>query len=387
MKNRTAPGLLALAAFLLMAHPAVSSETWTRPSDDRGELSPPPLPVEVSPDDAALRYDGRFERSNPKEAVCAWSASAVTMRFRGTAVNVRLGTGANRFEAVVDGVPVKILTTAAADAHHPAPSPSPSLYAVASGLPDSEHRVTIFKCTEAAVGNATFGGFQLNAGSAVLPAAPARRKIAVIGDSISCGFGNEAASEDEPFSPATENAWWSYGAIAARGVGADYECIAWSGRKMYPDNTISEVYGRTLPSDVKSRWPGDKEKPDVILINLCTNDLLVARLPDHDGWVKAYRDFVARLRTEAPRATIYCALGSMMVDQPPPGRPFLTTARTWIQEVVKASHDAGDANVRFLEFEPQRAVNGLGAGYHPSVRTQQIMAEKFVGALRTDMHW
>ena len=380
-------GILAAVLCAATAVGAPSAETWSRPPEDDAAVAPAPLPVEVPPDHPNLRYSGRFDRSNRQEALCAWSATAVTVRFHGTAVNVRLGTGANRFEAVVDGAPVKILSAATADARAPASAPAPTLYALAAGLPDGDHEATVFKCTEPLVGNAAFGGFQLGAGAAVLPAAPVRRKIEVIGDSISCGYGNEAASKDEPFSPATENAWWTYGAIAARAVGADYECIAWSGRKMYPDNTIPEIFDRTLPRDRGSRRAGDQKKPDVMLVNLCTNDFSFPKVPDHGGWVKAYRGFVARLRRDAPQATIYCALGSMMADGSPAGRPSLTMAREWIQEVVKDCNDAGDAKVRFLEFEPQQAANGYGANFHPSVRTHQIMAEKFVGAMRTDLGW
>ena len=378
---------IGIAAVLGLAAVA-GAETWSRPPEDTAAVAPAPLPVEVRPDDLNLRYSGRFDRSDPREALCAWSASAVTVRFRGTAVNVRLGTGANHFEAAVDGVPVKILSAAGtADPTAPAPAPATTLYALAAGLRPGDHEATVFKCTEPLVGNATFAGFQLDAGAAVLPPAPPRRKIEVIGDSISCGYGNEAASKDENFSPATENAWWTYGAVAARAVGADYECIAWSGRKMYPDNTIPAIFDRTLPRDQASHWAGDAAKPEVVLINLCTNDLNAARLPDREEWVKAYREFVSRLRRDAPQAMIYCALGPVLKDGGPEGRASLTLAREWIQEVVKGSHDAGDDRVRLLEFEPRRAADGFGAGGHPNVRTHQIMAEKFVAAMRADLGW
>ncbi len=386
MNWRAAPVLLVLA-LLWVPGCAPAAETWARLPVDGGEVAAAPLPVEVPADDAALHYDGRFERANGREPVCAWSASAVTVRFRGTAANVRLGPGANRFVAAVDDVPVKILAVAHADERHPPPAPAPTLYALATGLPAGEHRATIFKATEAAVGNATFAGFQLDEGATVLPAPAAKRKLLVIGDSISCGYGNEAADAGEPFEPATENAWWTYGAIAARAAGADYECIAWSGRKMYPDNTIPEVYDRTLPADRGSRWPGDGQPPDAILINLCTNDFYASQLPDRAGWVKAYRGFIARLRKEAPEAMIYCALGSMLVDNHSPGRPSLTYARQWIEEVVADCREAGEAKVWFLEFATQRPADGLGANNHPSVRTHQLMAEKLTGALHADLGW
>ena len=386
MKPRLLSALLA-PVILWTAGRIPAAETWSRLPVDAGEVAPAPLPVEVTPDRPELHYDGRFERTDPLEALCAWSASAVTVRFRGTAANVRLSPGANRFVAAIDGVPVKIFADATADPQHPPAAPGPKLYLLASGLPEGEHRATVFKATEAQVGNATFAGFQLGAGSAVLPASASRRKLLVIGDSISCGYGNEAASGTEGYSPATENAWWTYGAIAARAVGADYECIAWSGRKMYPDFTIPEIYDRTLPADSGSRWPGDRPPPDAILINLCTNDLYAQRLPDRARWVRAYCDFIARLRRSAPRATIYCALGSMLNDIPTSGRAPLTTAREWIGEVVVESRKSGEAKVRLLEFAVQDPADGLGANNHPSVRTHQIMAEKLTGVLRADLGW
>ena len=354
---------------------------------DSGEVAPAPLPVDVPPDRAELHYDGRFERADPREVACAWSATAVSVCFRGTAVNVHLSPGANRFVAVVDGMPVKILADGTADPQHPPARPVPKLYALAAGLLEGAHRATVFKATEAAVGNATFAGFQLGAGSALLPARPARHRLTVIGDSISCGYGNEAASKEESFSPAPENAWWPYGAIAARAVVADYKCIAWSGRTMHPNFPLPEVYDHTLPADAGSHWPGDREKPDAIVVNLCTNDFNVPELPDRAGWVRTYHEFLVRLRREAPQATIYCALGPMMSDGYPRGRPSLSTAREWIGEIVKSCQDAGDSKVRFLEFAPQQAADGIGANWHPSVRTHQIMADKLTAALRTDLGW
>ena len=170
-------------------------------------------------------------------------------------------------------------------------------------------------------------------------------------------------------------------------VGADYECIAWSGRKMYPDFTLPEIYDRILPAQAGSRWPGDRTPPDAVLINLCTNDLYAEQLPDRAGWVRAYRKFVARLRRDAPGATIYCALGSMRNNLSTTGRTPLTTAREWIGEVVEECQKSGDAKVHPLEFAVQRPANGIGANNHPSVRTHQIMAEKLTGVLRADLGW
>ena len=373
-------------AFLLFSHPGRAEEArGALPSDD-GSTTISPLPVQVAPDHKCLGYSGRFETKGAEAAICSWPASAATLRFRGTAVAANLGVGGNRVEVVLDGKPLKILTGNPAESG--APAPAPRLYSLAAGLPDGEHVVTLLKCTEPNCGNVQICGFQLADGGTVLPAVVPKRKIEVIGDSISAGYGNEAASQREHFSPATENAYWTYGAMAARAAGADYTCLAWSGRKLWPTFTLPEIYGRTLPRDASSVWSGDTLKPDVILINLCTNDFNSKVAPEEEPWVKAYHEFIARLRKDAPDATIYCAIGPMLTDSYPAGANAATNARRCIQRVVKESNDHGDAKVHFLEFATQDpAVDGVGADWHPNVKTQQKMADKFLAALKQDLGW
>lgn len=377
---------LVRVVFILLASCAASPGNETGlPGlpNDNGSQAVAPLPTEVGPGDPRLCYSGRFDFSHPQTAVCAWSACAVSIRFQGTRANVALGTGANFFEVIVDGVPTKTISAGTFEAG----TPPARVYAAASGLSAGEHRITVFKRTEANQGDAAFVAFQLDADATVLKAQPPARKIKVIGDSISCGYGNEGKNQDEHFSAATENAYLTYGALAARALGADYECIAWSGRKLWPTSTLPEIYDRILPREPSSRWNGDGHPPDVLLVNLCTNDFAAKELPDRARWVKAYRDFLARLRQEAPQATLYCAIGPMVKDGYPAGRPSHALASEWIKQVVAESNAAGDARVRYLEFERQRMADGIGSDWHPSVRTHEIMATQLVSALRADLHW
>lgn len=343
------------------------------------------LPILVAPDHAGLKYSGRFEKKDPGTAICAWPASAVTLRFRGTAVAGNLGIGGNRVVVIVDGKPTKILVGNPKDT--PA-APIPQLYSLAAGLPDGEHVVTLLKCTEANCGNVVFSGFQLSEGSSVLEAQASGRKIEVIGDSISAGYGNEAAHQGEHFSAATENAYWTYGAIAARATGADYTCLAWSGRTLWPTNTLPEIYDRTLPADATSIWGGEVQKPDVILVNLCTNDFNRKVQPEEELWVAAYHEFISKLRKNAPNTTIYCAHGPMLTNSYPAGAQAATKSRQYIQRVVKEENDRGDTKVHYLEFAMQNPfVDGVGADWHPNIKTHQAMANKFLEALKRDLGW
>ena len=98
----------ALLAGLLLA-PSLHGEEWTDLPTDRGETAPPSLPVLVGPDAPELLYVGRFDKTDPKIPLCQWPASSVRIKFRGTAIQVRLALASNRVLVSVDGKLVKML--------------------------------------------------------------------------------------------------------------------------------------------------------------------------------------------------------------------------------------------------------------------------------------
>jgi lysophospholipase L1-like esterase len=333
------------------------------------------LPVAVAANDPLLRYTGRFDWNSRTAPRAAWSASTVALKFRGTALNVRLkDSPSNRWQVEVDGVPTTTLQMT--EGEH--------TYSVAADLPMGEHTVRLVKATEALFGTSQILGFEMNRGGKLLPLPAPARRIEVIGDSISTGYGNEAASKEEKFSHTTQNAYFTYGAIAARVLGADYTCIAWSGKKMWPDNTIPELYDHALPNEANSHWDFAKPHPDTVLINLATNDFAAGN-PDEAGWTGAYKTFISRVRRNYPQAHIYCAIGPMMGDW---GKDkALTTLRSYLSKTVSDVRATGDVKVHLIDFGTQDAKNGLGADWHPNIKTNQLMAEQLVQTLRRDLNW
>ena len=333
------------------------------------------LPVTVSAQDTLVRYVGRFDTRDAAGPRCAWSASTVAMKFHGTALNAKIADqGYNFWQVVIDGKPAAVLPMQAGE----------HLYTVAEGLKDGDHTIELLKATEGALGISQFTGFQLSEGGRLLPVEARKHRLEVIGDSISCGFGNMAASAAEHFSPQTENAFYSYGAIAARAVEADYVCVAFSGRKMWPDNTTPELYDRSLTLDSTSQWDFAKFTPEAIVINLATNDF-GGGAPDEAGWTGAYEAFIRRLRQHAPKARIYCAMGTMMTDRAP-GQP-VTVLRHYLEKIAANCKAAGDEAVSIIDFGEQDPANGIGAGMHPSKKTHELMGEQLAKTLRKDLGW
>ena len=326
--------------------------------------------------DPHIRYVGRFDLRQPDGPRCAWPASNVQVGFKGTALKVKLReTGLDQFQVVVDGNPTTVLR----------PDKGEGTYDLATSLPYGVHQIALWKRTETFVGTTQMTAFQTDGELTAVP--KNHRIIEVIGDSISCGYGNEGKTKEEHFKPDTENAYMSYGAIAARDLKADFVDIAWSGRKMYPDNTVPEIYDLALPDDKDSKWDLKQQIPDVIVINLATNDFGKAN-PDQKLWTQAYASLIGRLRERAPKARIYCAVGPMMTDNWPPDTKALTTLQKYMVNVIGLRAAVADDNIQVLEFATQdEAKEGIGSDWHPTVAAHRRMANDLVTAIKRDLHW
>ena len=79
-----------------------------------------------------------------------------------------------------------------------------------------------------------FWGFVLDEGKKLVDApAFSDRKIEFIGNSITCGYGNEGLKKEEHFDYATENHYYSYASITARNLDAQHWVVARSGIGAY----------------------------------------------------------------------------------------------------------------------------------------------------------
>ena len=328
----------------------------------------------VTPYDRRIVYVGRWDNRDPYGPKGSWSAVEARVEVKGSGVQARIqDSGSDWLQIEVDGRPTQAVQLTVGVQAIEVTAPKPGV-----------HTFGFIKRTEPFVGTTQFLGFE-PIGGEVIQARRKKRHLALIGASMTCGFGNEGATADEPFRPATENVYMSYGCIAARAVDADVEIEAWSGKKMWPDETMAAIYDLTSPMDPNSVYDFKSASPEAIVINLSTNDFSKGN-PDEAGWTSAYKGFIGRLRTHYPKAWIYPSLGSMMTDRPESRKP-LSTARGYLTRVVDSLRMAGDKHLRFLEFDPMQDDDGSGAGHHPSILTHERMAGKLEEALHRDLKW
>jgi lysophospholipase L1-like esterase len=331
-----------------------------------------PLPVAVTANDANVHYSGRWDLRDPLGPRAAWPACSAWIRFSGTAANAALGGNANiGVQVAVDGRPTTVINL----------RDGQSLYALAEGLPAGEHTIELCKRTETFSGVLQVKGFQLAAGAKPLPVAAPKRRVEFIGDSITCGYGDEAATKEEHFTNATENAWLAWGAVASRALKAELYCEAWSGIWLMDngkDENMPKRWERTLGGDPASTWDFARWQADAVVVNLGTND--ANRPIDSKTWSDTYTAFIGRIRAVYPKAHIFLTIGAM-------GHGKKGEIAVFNTAIAEACRKAGDARVHALALANQDAANGIGADWHPSVKTHQLMADAIAAAIRKELGW
>lgn len=258
---------------------------------------------------------------------------------------------------------------------------------------DSVKEVTIrvMKYSEAAFGAVGIVSLDVE-GELLPPPAPKANKIEVIGDSITCGYGIEGIVEKDTFTTAQENPWNAYGCRVARALDAEFSLISWSGNGIvshYVDETVNEPRNdealmpelymyEDFSADLrrnKARADFIKRdfaayQPQLIIINLGTNDGSYTRnIPARDrAFVNGYVKFLREIREVNPSANILCTVGLMRQE-----------TNALVAEAVERVNAFGDNKVYFKEaFLQNGEVDGIGADWHPTEKTQKKFAEYLV---------
>ncbi|UMY65398.1 SGNH/GDSL hydrolase family protein [Flavobacterium sp. HJ-32-4] len=259
----------------------------------------------------------------------------------------------------------------------------PAPYSVAV-TKSGRHRLVVYKATEAQNGFVDFLG---TTAKIVAPGkAKKRKRIEFIGDSITCGMGNDESAlpcgSGEWYDQ--HNAYWSYAPITARALHADFLLSSVSGMGMYRNwNTenseseiMPEVYGKLALRESDTRPFDATFQPDVVTICLGTNDLSAGdgkkpRTPfDAKQFTDNYIAFIKMLQQRYPKAQIVL-LSSPMLN----GERHATLMAAL--DTIQAAFPTG--TLRRFTFQPMEP---KGCGYHPSKEDDQKMASELTPFLK-----
>ncbi len=336
--------------------------------------TPPPSAVTIPADHPAIKYIGRFDFSDPQQPRFDWPGSTVEVRFTGSAISVLLEDTSNWYNVYLDDRSFVLPTVYSEDN-----------YLLGSNLEEGEHVLRLTKRTEAGVGLGTFRGVSiLSNGELLDPAPDAPRKIEFIGDSITTGYGTEGNSGTCDFSARTQNVEQTYAAQTARELGAEVMITAKSGIgavRNYADanttssETMATLYPRSIAKEANTVWDFSRWQPDVVVVNLGTNDFSTQPQPPQETFIAGYVDFLRTIRSNYPRAHIFVIAGPVM--QPP--------ANTYIENTVDRMNDN---RVHFVLIENTLSYDtDYGCDWHPNEAGQTKIAQQLIPAIRDVMGW
>ena len=316
------------------------------------------------------RYVGRHDASDPGAVRLSWSGSGLILRFRGTGARVSMNGAGRFFTVIVDGSVQPTLAVSGAS----------GTYSLAADLPDGEHTVELYRRTEGSFGPTVVHGLEVDGELLAVP--EPTRQLEVVGDSISAGYGVDGPDRFCDFSAETENHFLTYGAVAARALGAELSTVAWSGKGAvhnYGDDRnepMPELYGRVIATDAAST--GVIRPADAVVVNLGTNDFSTDGDPTDAEFVPAYVNLLEQIRSRHPDALIACTVG------PPLGTSDQTRARGGIEMAIAQRNMAGDARVTWVDLD---GFSDWGCDWHPGDETQALLAEDLVAFLRSELGW
>ena len=249
------------------------------------------------------------------------------------------------------------------------------------------HTLRIFKATEAQNGVVAYYSVR------ALKLKPLTKnnnlKVEFIGNSITCGMGNDLqqipCGSEKWYDQ--HNAYWSYAALTARALEAEFMLSSISGAGIYR-NWNSD--GPTVPLQYESaylitdslrKWDFKTFIPDIVMVALGTNDLsngdgTKQRLPfDSEIFIREYIKFIGAIYTNYPEAKIILLTSPMIeVKRSETLLMCLETVKTEVTQQYPGSKE--------IEIFRFTAVPSTGCSGHPTIEEHKMMASQLIPFLR-----
>lgn len=339
--------------------------------------------LRIGAENPCIAYVGRIRRDASGAVRFCLPGVQIHACFMGDSVAVEMAPYSGYFMVELDDFPpFKVKSPR-----------SENVIEIASGLTWGEHRLTLTYCNEGELAPPVFYGLLISPKGQLLdtPQLPDRR-IEFIGDSITCGYGNEDFSEDKayPF-PNVNNAYYSYARQTARLLQAQCMQVSRSGICLcYDRHTpgvavfrhMQSLYPYTLFSleHDSEEWDSSKYVPDVVCINLGTNDCEQLEF-DKDYFTACMVEFIRELRARYKQAKVVLLSGPMLHGE------HLSLITAALDKVVDIFRAEGENEIYRYDFTPDDGSMDYGTLGHPSLKRHTVMARELSVYLKQLMGW
>ena len=347
-----------------------------------------------------IKIHGRTIYDEEKEALfCNWTCSGFTIRFTGKQLKVKVLALSDQ----IPGMPNM-------------PTPPPDWPCIGAAVEDkliyrhecreAEQWLTLYEADEEKTvtlrvvkvsenARGKLGIVEVETDGEVLEYKDDRPRMEIVGDSITCGFGNEAENNAMMFKTSEENGWDAYGPRAARELGYDFNMVCESGiagikpeHPLFPMHAIEDIYQYTdelyanKMNQEKTKWDFETNHNDIVVVNLGTNDTTPIRfcqdftqIEGLENWFrKRYKELIRQIRKlNGPDTYICCTLGPM--------EHFVY--HDILDGVKELIEETGDKRIVCFAYVPINAMTeGFGAAGHPSMKTHERMGRELATYIR-----
>lgn len=205
---------------------------------------------------------------------------------------------------------------------------TPEQYKYNFSFNEGKHHIKLIKRTEARCGMFDFYGVSSTKNAKLFSLENKKQAcIEFIGDSITCGYGNEGPTGDFEFKSKWENAQKAFGIVCAENLNAQYRLTSFSGRGLLINfdgtkkKTMNKMFFQTHPftSDKWNFSNNPLKVPEITVINLGINDFAGRNINEkykinHDSFNNDFTLTFIKFLTDIKK--LYSATTFIIVDGP-----------------------------------------------------------------------
>lgn len=293
------------------------------------------IPKEFGPGDPHISYYGRWNQEDPSRYTSFWGGAYFKVKFTGRTVKIKLSHKSNYYVKIDEGPWTSYTNVNGTVDLTPIP------------LQEGTHTLCVAQGKDYDY-EFDFLGLILDPGSVLRKPDKSKRLIEWIGDSITSGY-------TDPQAEVSDYAW-----VCSEMLEAEHTQIAYPGI-----NLVSGYHGqgmdvqylkqRSLKFPESSPWNFTRYHPDIIVINLGTNDVNNHVPPA--VFKTDYENFLRDLRKKFPNTEVFVM------------RTFSGAMAAETEDAVKAINMGGDTKLHFINTQGwlKKGTTDFTDGTHPSV--------------------
>ena len=242
-------------------------------------------------------------------------------------------------------------------------------YKLIDKLEPGLHTVKVLKITEAGGNDLNFYGVRTDGYFVPVNKEP-KLKIEVYGDSITAGYGNLRGNAADGTNATIQDGMQTYATYAAASLDADINVLAKSGIGLYTSANVDDKLQvntgyKYVNYDQKYLWNLNNYIPDIVIINLGTNDHWNTSVFDVVTYKNEYINLINNLIDAYGNDTAFILVSGLMEQK----------VDDYVQEVYSVIKNEIENPIYTLQFEQ------CSSG-HPVKEEHKVVSEKLVKLIK-----